>query len=301
MMAVYHTPVMLNETLEALDIKSNGIYADLTLGGGGHSREIVKKLKTGKLIVFDQDTDALENIPSAKNIIPVHGNFRYLTNYFRYLGVKEVDGILADLGVSMHQFEEAGRGFTYRSETKLDMRMNMSGDKTAADVLNEYSEESLADMLWRYADLKQSRRIAKVIVQKRAEKRFSKTSQLEDCLRPFFRPDERNSFLARVFQALRIEVNAEMNALSEMLPQAAEFLKPGGRLVILTYHSIEDRMVKNFIKTGNVEGKSETDIMGRKTGSVLRAVFSKPLVANEEEIKRNPASRSAKLRVAEKI
>lgn len=301
MMAVYHTPVMLDESLKSLNIKSNGIYADLTFGGGGHSRGILSHLKTGKLISFDQDMDALQNMPDDKRIIPVHGNFRYLTNYLRYLGIEEVDGILADLGVSMHQFDSQKRGFTYRCDALLDMRMNNNAELTAAEVLNTYSAEKLSEIFWKYADIPFSKRLAESIVNYRKKQKFSTTDQLIGCTLPFCRPNEKNKILSRVFQAIRIEVNHEFDALSEMLLQAVGHLKKKGRLVVLTYHSAEDRIVKNFMKTGNIQGREDTDIRGRKTGQILKPLYTKPIVPSDEEIGLNPAARSAKLRVAEKV
>jgi len=300
-MAVYHTPVMLDESLHALNIKTNGIYADLTFGGGGHSSSILKSLKEGRLISFDQDLEALANIPDDKRITPVHGNFRYLSNYFRYLGVEEVDGIIADLGVSMHQFDAPERGFTYRNDAVLDMRMNNSSDITAANVLNSYSVEQLSGIFIKYADIHFARRLAVSILKYRESMPFKTTGQLSECVSPFCRPNEKNKILSRVFQAIRIEVNNEFDALAEMLPQATEYLKKGGRLVILTYHSAEDRIVKNFIKTGNVEGKEEKDIRGQKADLMLKSLNTKPLIASSGELGKNPAARSAKLRVAEKI
>ena len=300
-MAVYHTPVMLDESLKALNIRSNGIYADLTFGGGGHSSAILKVLKNGKLIVFDQDMDALANIPDDKRLLPVHGNFRYLSNYLRYLDVDFLDGIIADLGVSMHQFDSHERGFTYRSDSRLDMRMNGDSDVTAADVLNKYSHQDLSTLFREYADLQFPGRIAAAVVRYREQKSFVTSGQLVECISPFCKPSEKNKMLSRVFQAIRIEVNREFEALSEMLPQAVTHLKKEGRLVILTYHSAEDRIVKNFFKTGNVEGIAETDIMGRKSGTSLKPVFNKPLIPADDEISRNPAARSAKLRAAEKV
>lgn len=300
-MAVYHTPVMLDETLRALNVKTTGIYADLTLGGGGHSTAILKKLKTGLLVSFDQDTDALANMPESKRFIPVHGNFRFLSQYLRYLGIESLDGVLADLGVSMHQFDEPGRGFTYRSNAPLDMRMNHSAPFTAADVLNTYEEEKLTKIFRDYADIPFARRLATSIARFRSRQNFTTTGQLVDCVSPFCRATEKNKILSRVFQAIRIEVNAEFDSLKEMLPQAAACLKKNGRLVVLTYHSAEDRIVKNFFRTGNTEGSEETDIMGRKQGQMLKPVNNKPLIPSAEEMERNPASRSAKLRIAEKI
>lgn len=299
-MAVYHTPVMLDEAINALNVKSNGIYADLTFGGGGHSRAIMERLKTGRLVSFDQDPDALKNIPDSKKIIPVHGNFRYLSQYFRYLKIDQVDGILADLGVSMHQFEAAERGFTYRADTKLDMRMNHNASLNAAKLLNTYDEHSLIRIFRDYADIPFARRLAVAVINFRNQKPFETTGQLVECVSPFCRATEKNKILSRVFQAIRIEVNAEMDALKEMLPQANEMLRPGGRLVVLTYHSVEDRLVKNFMKTGNTEGKEDTDLMGRKTGNGMKVLTPKPMIPTSDEVDRNPAARSAKMRAAEK-
>jgi 16S rRNA (cytosine1402-N4)-methyltransferase len=297
----YHTPVLLNESIGALQVKESGVYADLTFGGGGYARAILDKLKKGRLYAFDQDTDAFENLPDRKNIIPIHANFRHLSNFMRYYGEEKLDGIIADLGVSMHQFAEEKRGFTYRSNTALDMRMNKTAKQTAADVINTYSYEKLAELFRIYADLPNAGPVAKAIVKSRETEKINTTGQLADSLTKFYRPDTRNKFLSKVFQALRIEVNHEMEALSEMLPQAVSLLKKNGRLVILSYHSVEDRILKNFIKSGNTEGKIHKDIMGNSPDMPLRIITPRPIVAPEKEVSENPAARSAKLRIAEKI
>lgn len=297
----YHTPVLLNESIGALQVKDSGVYADLTFGGGGYARAILKQLKKGRLFVFDQDTDAFENLPEDKNIIPIHANFRHLSNFMRYYGVEKLDGIIADLGVSMHQFAEEKRGFTYRSNTALDMRMNKTAKITAADVINTYPYEKLAEMLRVYSDIPNAGAIAKAILKSRETGKINTSGQLADCLSRFYRPDTRNKFLSKVFQALRIEVNHEMEALSEMLPQAVSLLKKNGRLVILSYHSVEDRILKNFMKSGNTEGKVYKDIMGNSPDMPLRIITPRPIIAPEEELNVNPAARSAKLRIAEKV
>ncbi|MCD8194059.1 MAG: 16S rRNA (cytosine(1402)-N(4))-methyltransferase RsmH [Tannerellaceae bacterium] len=297
----YHVPVMLQESLEGLNIAPDGVYVDVTFGGG-HSKAILSKLTNeGHLYGFDQDADAETNIPDHPQFTFVRSNFRYLYNFMRYYGVEEeVDGLLADLGVSSHHFDDEQRGFSFRFDGKLDMRMNTRSDKTAAAILNTYSEEKLADLFYFYGELKVARRLAAQIVRARADAPFDTISQLLEVLKPFTGKDKEKKFLAQVFQALRIEVNDEMGALKEMLMQTLRVLKPGGRLVVITYHSLEDRLVKNFLKTGNFEGKSEQDFFGnRKTP--FRLVNNKVIVPAEEELARNPRSRSAKLRIAEKL
>jgi len=298
----YHVPVMLQESLEGLNIVPDGVYVDVTFGGGGHSKAILGKLTNkGHLYSFDQDADAETNIPDNPQFTFVRSNFRYLYNFMRYYGVEgEVDGLLADLGVSSHHFDDEQRGFSFRFDGKLDMRMNTRSEKTAAAILNTYSEEKLADIFYFYGELKMARRLAAQIVRIRTDAPFHTINQLLDVLKPFTGKDKEKKFLAQVFQALRIEVNDEMGALKEMLMQTLRVLKPGGRLVVITYHSLEDRLVKNFLKTGNFEGKSEQDFFGnRKTP--FRLVNNKVIVPSEEELVRNPRSRSAKLRIAEKL
>lgn len=298
--ASYHCPVMLREAVEALQIKPDGVYADMTYGGGGHSRAIVERLsREGHLYGFDQDLDALEGAISDPRFTFVRSNFRFLRNWMRYYEVDALDGILADLGLSSHHLDTAERGFSFRFDAPLDMRMNQRARLTAADVVNEYSEERLSDVLYLYGELRTSRRLAAAIVKARAEQRIATTGRLSDLLRPILGPQREKKELAKVFQALRIEVNGEMKALGQMLEAAAALLRPGGRLVVLTYHSLEDRMVKNLIRSGNLAGRVATDLYGR-TLAPLTAV-GRAAVPSEEEQVLNPRSRSAKLRVGEKL
>ena len=298
----YHVPVMLHESLEGLQIKSSGTYVDVTFGGGGHSRGILRSLGTdGTLYGFDQDADAEQNIPDDDRFVFVRSNFRYLYNFMRYHGVVgEVDGLLADLGVSSHHFDDQERGFSFRFEGALDMRMNTRGGQTAADILNNYSEEQLSDVFYLYGELKAARKLAAVIVKARQTQAIETIPDLLEILKPFVGKDKEKKFLAQAFQALRIEVNDEMRALKEMLQQTTRVLKPGGRLVVITYHSLEDRLVKNFLKTGNFEGKAEQDFFGNRSVA-FRLINNKVMVPSDEEIERNPRSRSAKLRIAERL
>lgn len=299
-MSTYHVPVMLHECIEGLNINPEGNYVDVTFGGGGHSSEILKNLKKGKLYGFDQDEDAEQNIPDNENFIFVRSNFKYLKNFLRYHNVDSVDGILADLGVSSHHFDEADRGFSFRFEdVNLDMRMNQKSSITASFILNTYPEEKLASVFYKYGELRDSRKIAAVIVRKRAEVPFDTVSSLVEILKPFIMRDREKKELAKVFQALRIEVNQELPVLEEMLKQSLEILKPGGRLVVMTYHSLEDRLVKNFFKTGNFEGNSEQDFYGNFL-TPFKLINNKVIVPDMEEQTSNPRSRSAKLRIAEK-
>ena len=299
----YHVPVLLREAVDGLDIKSGGIYVDLTFGGGGHSREILRRLQgTGHLYSFDQDEDAAMNageLEDNKNFTFIRSNFRFLKNWMLYYGHEQVDGILADLGVSSHHFDEERRGFSFRFDAPLDMRMNQKASLTAKRVVEEYSEEQLSDILYLYGELKNSRRIASAIVKARQQKTIATTMELAEVLKPLMGYDREKKDLARVFQALRIEVNGEMVALRQMLSAATEVLRPGGRLSILTYHSLEDRMVKNIIKAGNAEGKVETDVFGR-SNAPLEAVNRSVITPDAEEQSRNPRSRSAKLRIGRK-
>lgn len=296
----YHIPVLLEETVAGLNIRPEGIYVDVTFGGGGHSREILKHLSAnGHLYSFDQDKDAERNLVDDGRFTFVRSNFRYLKNWMRYYGVEQIDGLLADLGVSSHHFDTQERGFSFRFDGALDMRMNQRGKKTAADMVNEYSEEKLADVFFLYGELKNSRKLAAAIVRKRAQKPIATIGDFMEIIRPFFEREREKKELAKVFQALRIEVNQEMDALKEMLHAASELLRPGGRLSVLTYHSLEDRIVKNFIRTGNAEGKMEKDFFGN-VQTPLKAVNNKVITAGDEEQARNPRSRSAKLRIAEK-
>ncbi|MDD2611410.1 MAG: 16S rRNA (cytosine(1402)-N(4))-methyltransferase RsmH [Bacteroidales bacterium] len=299
-MSEYHIPVLLHACIDGLDIKPEGTYVDVTFGGGGHSREIISHLTTGKLYGFDQDEDAEQNIPEDPHFVFVRSNFRYLSNFLRYYDVDQVDGILADLGVSSHHFDDSERGFSFRfEEGNLDMRMNKKAGMTAADVVNTYSEENLANVFYKYGELKNSRRLASGLVKYRETTPVTTVASFLEIIKPFFGREKEKKDLARVFQALRIEVNQEMTALELMLLQALKVLKPGGRLVVMTYHSLEDRLVKNFMKTGNFEGKSEQDFYGNFQ-TPFRLINNKVIVPDEEEQERNPRSRSAKLRIAEK-
>ena len=297
--ATYHIPVLLDETIHGLNIKPDGVYVDLTYGGGGHSKEILKHLgKNGKLYGFDQDLDAMAGAVKDDRFQFIRSNFRFLKNWMQYYDAAPVDGILADLGVSSHHFDEGDRGFSFRYDAPLDMRMNQRAKLTAQHVIQEYTEEQLANVFYLYGELKNSKKLASLIVKKRETQDIKTTGELADLLKPLLGFDKEKKMLARVFQALRIEVNGEMAALKQMLNAAQEVLRPGGRLVILTYHSLEDRMVKNMMKCGNVEGKLEQDFFGR-VQSPFRQV-GKMIVPSDEEQQQNPRSRSAKLRIAEK-
>ena len=296
----YHVPVLLKESVDGMNICPNGTYVDVTFGGGGHSREILSRLeKDGRLLGFDQDEDAERNIVDDPRFIFVRSNFRYLHNFLRYHDIEKVDAILADLGVSSHHFDDSERGFSFRFDGVLDMRMNKRAGLTAADVVNTYAEERLADIFYLYGELKNSRKLASVIVKARANGQIKTIGEFLEIIKPLFGREREKKELAKVFQALRIEVNQEMEALKEMLTAATEALKPGGRLVVITYHSLEDRMVKNIMKTGNVEGKTTQDLFGNLQ-TPFKLVNNKVIVPDEEEIERNPRSRSAKLRIAEK-
>ncbi len=298
-LGVYHIPALLNETIEGLNIKPDGVYVDVTFGGGGHSREILSRLgKNGKLLGFDQDEDAVKNVLDDKRFIFVKSNFRYMTNFLRYHNIEKVDGILADLGVSSHHFDEAERGFSFRFDGALDMRMNTKSPLTAALLLNTYSEEQLANVFYLYGELHNSRKIARTIVNARSNAAFDRIFPFIEVLKPFFGREKEKKDMARVFQALRIEVNKEMDVLKSLLNQSLEVLNPNGRLVVLTYHSLEDRLVKNFIRSGNFEGQLEKDFYGNVL-TPLKAINNKVIIAEEAEIGRNPRARSAKLRIAE--
>ena len=295
---VYHIPALLDEVLAGLAIKSDGTYVDVTFGGGGHSRGIMQHLgPKGHLIGFDQDMDACENRLDDARFTFAHGNFAYLKNFLRYYGVPRVDGILADLGVSFHHFDAVERGFTFRADAPLDMRMNRNAAFTAQELLNTYGEEQLAQVLYLYGELRQSRRLAAAIIKARP---LSTTGELVAAVRPLLKPSQEKKELSMVFQALRIEVNGELDALRKLLNQSIEVLNPGGRLAIITYHSLEDRLVKNFMRTGNVEGRQEKDFFGR-VNTPWRVLTGKVITPSEEEVQRNPRSRSAKLRIAELV
>lgn len=299
---MYHIPVLLKETVDGLAPRPEGIYVDVTFGGGGHSREILSRLSAkGHLYSFDQDADAEQNIPQGDSRFTfVRSNFRYLKNWMRYYGVEQVDGILADLGVSSHHFDDEERGFSFRFDAPLDMRMNERAGTIAADIVNNYSEERLADIFYLYGEMKNSRRLASALVKARAAARILTINDLLTVVKPLMPREREKKDLARVFQALRIEVNHEMDALQEMLEAALKVLRPGGRLSVLTYHSLEDRMVKNFIRAGRIDGKVQQDFFGRRL-TPWKAINNKVILPSEAEQESNPRSRSAKLRIAEKI
>lgn len=287
---------MLCESVDGMKIAKNDICVDVTFGGGGHSREILSRLgKQGHLYSFDQDEDAEKNAPDDKRFTFVRGNFRFLYNFLRYHNATEIDALLADLGVSGHHFDDETRGFSFRFDADLDMRMNKRGGETAADLLNNATEQELARIFKLYGELNCARKLAATIVKRRAEKPFKRVNDLIEAAKPFCPPQREKKELAKVFQALRIEINHEMDALKEMLTQAGELLKPGGRLVIITYHSLEDRLVKNFMKSGNIDGIIEKDFFGRTTSPFD---MQKVIIPTAEEQERNPRSRSAKLRIA---
>jgi len=315
----YHVPVLLKESVDGLHIKPNGIYVDVTFGGGGHSREILSRLGAdGHLFSFDQDADAENNIfedrgdakdcsneQKGKRFVDdsrftfVRSNFRFLKNWMQYYGIEQIDGLLGDLGVSSHHFDDESRGFSFRFDAPLDMRMNKRAGKTAADIVNEYDEERLANLFYIYGELKNSRRIASTLTNARRQKPIATTSDFISAVEPLFKREREKKDMAKLFQALRIEVNHEMTALKEMLMAATDVMKPGGRLSIITYHSLEDRIVKNIMKTGNIEGKVEQDFFGH-IDSPYKLINNKVIVPSEEEQSQNPRSRSAKLRIAER-
>lgn len=298
---VYHKPALLEESISGLSIKADGCYVDATFGGGGHARAIMERLSDdGKLFAFDQDLDALENAIDDPRFKLINQNFSFLQNYLKLYGLKKVDGILADLGVSFHQFDVAERGFSFRFEGPLDMRMNQKAEKTAANILNVYAQEDLADILKNYGELRQSNRIAANLIEERNKQPFKEIAQLREALKDFVPEKHQHTFLAKVFQALRIEVNQEMDTLKSLLEQSSELLKEGGRLVVITYHSLEDRLVKNYMRTGNFAGRPEKDLYGNLIRP-LAPINRKPIVPSAEEIKVNNRSRSAKLRIAEKL
>ena len=297
----YHVPVLLGESIDGLNIKAGGIYVDVTFGGGGHSREIVARLTGGAhLYSFDQDADAELNIINDDRFTFVRSNFRYIKNWMRYHGVEKIDGLLADLGVSSHHFDDETRGFSFRFDAPLDMRMNKCAGATAADIVNTYDEQKLADIFYLYGELKNARRIAAALVKARGEQKIETTNQFMKAVEKLFKQEREKKEMAKLFQALRIEVNHEMDALRDMLHGAIDLLAPGGRLSVITYHSLEDRMVKNIMKTGNIEGKMKQDFFGR-IETPFRLVNNKVIVPSDEEQERNPRSRSAKLRIAERV
>jgi 16S rRNA (cytosine1402-N4)-methyltransferase len=297
----YHIPVLLKESVDGLNISADGTYVDTTFGGGGHSREILSRLGPGgRLFAFDQDADAERNVVPAEQFTFVRSNFRFLKNFMRYYGITGIDGLLADLGVSSHHFDNAERGFSFRFDGALDMRMNQRGGKTATDVLNTYSEKQLSDIFYLYGELKTSRKIAAAITAARRQKEIQDTDDFLEIVRPFSGGGREKKDLARMFQALRIEVNHEMDSLREMLQAATELLRPGGRLVVITYHSLEDRIVKNLMRSGNCDGQAEKDFFGNLK-TPFRTINSKVIVPSPAEQESNPRSRSAKLRIAEKV
>ncbi|MBP3850025.1 MAG: 16S rRNA (cytosine(1402)-N(4))-methyltransferase RsmH [Prevotella sp.] len=296
----YHVPVLLKESVDGLDIQPDGIYVDVTFGGGGHSKEILSRLgKKGQLYSFDQDADAEKNIVDDPRFTFVRSNFRYISNWMQYYEVEQIDGLLADLGVSSHHFDDETRGFSFRFDAPLDMRMNKRAGQTAADVLNNYTEEQLADVFYLYGEMKNARKISKAVCTYRSKKSILTTADLGEVIEPLMRSEREKKDMARLYQALRIEVNHEMDALRDMLLGATALLRKGGRLSIITYHSLEDRIVKNVMKAGNAEGKVEQDFYGR-ISSPYRLV-NKVTTPSDEEQQQNPRSRSAKLRIAEKV
>ena len=297
----YHIPVLLQESIDGLDIKPDGVYVDVTFGGGGHSKEILRRLgPNGRLYSFDQDEDAENNILNDNRFTFVRSNFRYLRNWMRYYGEEHIDGLLADLGVSSHHFDDETRGFSFRFDAPLDMRMNKRSGTTAAEIIKNYDEEQLADVLYLYGELKNARKIASAITKARVGKDIMTTGDLIQAIEKLIPREREKKELAKVFQALRIEVNHEMEALKDMLNGAKEVLCEGGRLSVITYHSLEDRIVKNIMKTGNAEGKVKQDFFGR-TEAPFRQINGKVIIPSDQEQEQNPRSRSAKLRIAEKI
>lgn len=295
---LYHVPALLAQTIDGLNIRPEGVYVDCTFGGGGHAGEILRRLgERGKLLGFDQDEDAFKNIIPDERFVFVHSNFKYLKNFLKFHRIEKVDGILADLGVSFHHFDEAERGFSFRYDGELDMRMNQKSQLTAAKVLNNYPEDKLADVFYLYGELHNARRIASAVVRHREKQEFRRIFDFVEVLKPFFAREKEKKDMARVFQALRIEVNQEMEVLKSLLRQCVEVLNPEGRLVVLTYHSLEDRLVKNFIRSGNFEGKLEKDFYGNVIAP-MKAVNNKVIVAGDDEVAKNPRARSAKLRIA---
>jgi 16S rRNA (cytosine1402-N4)-methyltransferase len=296
---VYHVPVLLNESIEGLNIQKDGDYVDVTFGGGGHSREILKNLDRGRLFAFDQDEDAAANAFDDERFIFIRHNFKYIRNFLRYKEINQVDGVLADLGVSSHDFDVAERGFSFRFPGDLDMRMNRNSSRTAAEIVNTMDEDGLVRVFRDYGEVENARRLVKHILVARQHKPIRTIDEFKSVIEPCVPKRTETKYLAKVFQALRIETNGELDVLKDFLEQSVALLKPGGRLVVITYHSLEDRLVKNFIKAGNFEGKQEKDFFGNVSSS-LQAVNRKVIIPTDEEIERNPRARSAKLRIAEK-
>lgn len=296
----YHIPVMLDECLDGLRLKPDGVYVDVTFGGGGHARKIRDQLSTGKLIAFDQDDDAVKNVQDHPNLIFVNHNFQFIKNFLKFYEIESVDGILADLGISSHQIDEGSRGFSFRYDAPLDMRMNQQQRQSAFDIINGYSAESLSDIFKRYGELRFAWKLANKIVAVREKSPIKTTGELADLAREYTIPKQENRSLAQLFQAVRIEVNGELNVLENLLDSCTDVLHTGGRLVVMSYHSLEDRMVKSYMQTGNIQGELEKDIYG-KSLSPYKLITRKPITATDAELERNSRSRSAKLRVAEKI
>ncbi|MFT6845508.1 MAG: 16S rRNA (cytosine1402-N4)-methyltransferase [Flavobacteriales bacterium] len=296
----YHKSVLLESSVDALNINPNGVYVDLTFGGGGHSKEILSRLDKGKLFAFDQDQDALKNTIDDERFTLISQNFRFLKNHLRMLGIKEVDGILGDLGVSSHQFDIPDRGFSIRFDADLDMRMNQLSPLTAKKILNTYDENDLKKLFFVFGDLRNSGKIARTIIQSRAEKKINRVDELKEILKHFAPPHKWNSFLAKVFQALRIEVNEEVKVLEEMLLQTGEILKPDGRLVVISYHSIEDRLVKNYMRSGNLSGEVEKDFYGNALRP-FKPHKGMPVMPDAEELAVNNRARSARMRIADRL
>jgi len=295
----YHEPVLLKESVDGLNIQPDGIYVDVTFGGGGHSHEILRRLKNGQLIAFDQDSDVLPNLIDDDRFTFVQGNFRYIKNHLRFLNIEKVDGILADLGVSSHHFDDEGRGFSFRFDSPLDMRMNRRSKTTAKEVVNQYSEKQLADIFYQYGELHNGRKIAFLILKAREKKEIDTIKELVTAIESCIPADQQSKYLAKVFQAIRIEVNKEMSGLKSLLKQAGEVIRKNGRLSVISYHSNEDRLVKNYIKCGNFEGNLEKDIYGN-ADTPFRPLSNKVIVPDEKENEKNSRARSAKLRIAEK-
>jgi len=296
---MYHKPVLLQETIDLMDIKPDGVYVDVTFGGGGHSKAILEKLTTGRLIGFDQDKDALKNDLNDPRFQLINQNFKYLTNFLRFYKAMPVDGILADLGISSHQIDDPTRGFSTRFESELDLRMDQSAGLSAKHIINTFNTEDLKKVFKLYGEFPNAYHIAQRLVNSRMEKEISSTSELKEILKPFAEKGRENKFYARIFQALRIEVNNEIETLREFLSQTINLIRPGGRLVVISYHSLEDRLVKNFMRSGNFEGKIEKDFYGNII-SPYKPVTRKPIIPDESELEGNPRSRSAKLRAAER-
>lgn len=295
----YHIPVLLKESIDGLNISPNGIYVDVTYGGGGHSAEILNRIDKGRLYAMDQDEDAAKNLSTEKKITFIRGNFRYLKNYLRYFGVQQIDGLLADLGVSSHHFNDPERGFTYRSNAALDMRMNKEAKITAENVVNDSEPSHLARIFREYGELQSAGKLAAAVAHYRSSARITTTGQLIEAIQPMVPRQTENQFLSRVFQAIRIEVNQELDSLVEMLESATELLKPGGRLVVISYHSLEDRIVKNYIRWGNPEEEPAKDLFGNRN-QPYTLITRKPIIPGDEELTNNPRSRSARLRIAER-